>query len=109
MESVLSEASPGGRSETSQSQRSRRTKKRPEPSFILGRKGSRRRGSARGITIHSQGKRPFVSCLIRTEQGEWRHVASPGNGKKLRWQVGQEFVGHNIWKWAHRMKVPTIK
>ena len=88
MGSVLSEASPGGRSETSQSQRSRWTKRRPEPSSVWGRKGSRRRGSARGITIHSQGKRPFVSCLIRTEQGEWRQAASLGNGKKLRWQVG---------------------
>lgn len=35
----------------------------------------------------TQSVRPFLSCLVRKDQGEWREAASPGNSKKLRWRV----------------------
>ena len=94
---VLSEAWPGGRSETGQTRRSSRKERRREPSTIQGQERLReqRRGSAaRGIQIHSQSVRPLgktrgsggKSPLLgtaRSSDGEWFQEQKVGPEDKV--------------------------
>lgn len=83
---ALSEAWPGGRSETGQTRRGSRKERRPELSTVQGQERLREQCSKRNPNP-TQSVRPFLSCLVRKDQGERREAASPGNGKKLRWRA----------------------